>query len=184
MNRGHMREKSRKMALCGVLCALAVVLLSLGGMLPFATFCCPLLAMLCLVPVVEVYGGRTALLFFTSVSLLALFLAPDKEVALLFLFLGYYPAIRPWLNRTLHSRVLRMVCKLALFAVGISAVYTVAILLLDMTYLLEEFGSMQGLLLTTIIMGCFLWLLFDAVLERFTQIYHVKWHKKICKGSF
>ena len=39
-----MKEKSRKMALCGVLCALSTVCMLLGGIIPFATFCCPALA--------------------------------------------------------------------------------------------------------------------------------------------
>ena len=182
MNNNNFRDKSRKMALCGVLSALAVVLLSLGGILPFATFCCPLLAMLCLVPVVEVYGGRTALLFYVAVSLLAIFLAPDKEVALLFVFLGYYPAIRPRLNRMLHSRLLRILCKLALFAVGISIAYLIAIKFLGMEYIVEEYTSLQGLLVTTAVMGCLLWLIFDRVLELFTLVYRTKWHKKIFKA--
>jgi hypothetical protein len=37
--------KSREIALCGMMNALAVVLLSLGGMVPIATYCAPLLAM-------------------------------------------------------------------------------------------------------------------------------------------
>ena len=32
---------SRRMALCGMLTALAVVILLLGGLLPLATFCAP-----------------------------------------------------------------------------------------------------------------------------------------------
>ncbi len=181
MSSHSFRGKSRKMALCGVLSALAVVLLSLGGILPFATFCCPLLAILCLVPVVEVYGGRTALLFYTAVSLLSILLAPDKEVALLFVFLGYYPAIRPRLNRMIHHRLLRVLCKLVVFACGISVMYFVAIQLLGMTYIVEEYTSMQGLLAATAAMGCLLWLVFDRVLERFTLVFRHKWRKKIGK---
>ena len=82
------RRQSRRMALCGVLAALAVVLLSFGALIPFSTFCCPILAMLCMIPVVEEYGRKSALLFYGAVSVLALLLAPDKEVALLFTFLG------------------------------------------------------------------------------------------------
>ena len=40
-----MREKSREAAFCGVLAALAETVLLLGGVIPAATFCCPLLAM-------------------------------------------------------------------------------------------------------------------------------------------
>ena len=53
--------KSRQIALCGMLNALAVVLLSFGGLIPIATYCAPLLAMAVLLPVLEEYGGRMAL---------------------------------------------------------------------------------------------------------------------------
>ena len=85
----NFRQQSRRMALCGVLAALALVFLSMGGMIPFATFCCPILAMLCMLPVLEEYGAKTAVVFYAAVSLLALLIAPDKEVSLLYVFLGW-----------------------------------------------------------------------------------------------
>ena len=51
---------SRRMALCGMLTALAVVILLLGGLLPLATFCAPVLAMAALLPVLEECGPRAA----------------------------------------------------------------------------------------------------------------------------
>ena len=45
-----MKGQSRKIALCGVLCALAVVILLLGGLLAVAIYCAPLLAMAVLLP--------------------------------------------------------------------------------------------------------------------------------------
>ena len=52
--------KSREMALCGVLCALAAALLTLGGVVPIATFCAPMLAMAVLLPVLEEWGPKAA----------------------------------------------------------------------------------------------------------------------------
>ena len=176
MNRSH--SESRRIALGGVLSALAVVLLSLGGIVPFAMFCCPMLAMLCFVPVVESCGTRTSLIFYAAVSLLGIILAPDKEVALLFIFLGYYPAVRPLLDRAVHSRWLRVVVKLLLFAVSISVMYALAIYVFDMGYIAEEYAGARGLLAVTAVMGCVVWLLFDRVLDRFTRIYRSKHRKK------
>ena len=34
-----LRENSRRLALCGILAALALVFLHMGGILPMATFC-------------------------------------------------------------------------------------------------------------------------------------------------
>lgn len=38
------REQSRRTALCAMLAALSVVILCLGGVIPLATFVCPMLA--------------------------------------------------------------------------------------------------------------------------------------------
>ncbi len=52
-----MRETSRRMAVCGLLCALAVVLMLLGGVIPLAVYACPILVMAVLLPVQEQYGA-------------------------------------------------------------------------------------------------------------------------------
>ena len=46
------RTTSKEMALCGVLAALALTVMILGGMFPAASYCCPVLACILLVPVV------------------------------------------------------------------------------------------------------------------------------------
>ena len=45
------RSKASVLALCGVLAALAVALMFLGGVIPFAAIACPVLASLVLIPV-------------------------------------------------------------------------------------------------------------------------------------
>ena len=91
--------KSRRTALCGVLCALAAALLTLGGVVPAATFCAPMLAMAALLPVLEEYGSRYAAGAWVVVSLLALLLDPDPEAALVYLCFGWYPLLRPKLAK-------------------------------------------------------------------------------------
>ena len=39
-----MKQASRDLALCGVLCALAVAIMAMGTILPAATYCAPVLA--------------------------------------------------------------------------------------------------------------------------------------------
>ena len=163
------RQRSQRMALCGILTALALVFLSAGSILPAATFCCPLLAMLCMLPVVEEYGTKTALLLYAAISLLALLLVADKEVALLYVFLGWYPALRPGLNRRIHSRIPNLLVKLLLLAAAVSAMYALAI-------------GVLGMLLGMAVMGGAIWLLFDKVLARFTLLYHKKWRKKLLRS--
>ena len=51
------RGAAARMALCGVLAALAVALMFLGGTVPFASIACPVLASLVLIPVLFVFFG-------------------------------------------------------------------------------------------------------------------------------
>ena len=174
------REQSRRMALCGILAALALVFLSLGSIVPAATFCCPILAMLCSLPAVEEYGAKTTLLFYGVVSILALLLVPDKEVALLFAFLGWYPALRPAIDRQIPRKLPGALVKLLLFAAAVSAMYALAIGVLGMGYLAAEYTAAgQAMLLLMAAMGGVVWLLFDRVLARFTLLYRKKWRRKL-----
>lgn len=84
-----MKGTTRLLALCGVLTALGVVLLCLGGIVPFALYICPILASIALLPVRS--RPRYAWCCYGAIALLGLLLCPDKEVSLLFCFTGYYP---------------------------------------------------------------------------------------------
>lgn len=82
------------MALGGVTAALAVVIMCLGGIIPVATFVCPVLCCILLQISLKRLGKRGAWVWYAAVSLLVLLLGPDKEAAAVFVFLGYYPIIR------------------------------------------------------------------------------------------
>ena len=98
--------KSKQIALCGLLCALAVTMLLLGGMLGIGMFAGPILAMAVLLPILEEYGKKTAAVAYGAAAILAVLLVPDRETALVFAFFGWYPLLRPRLDR-LHSRPVR-----------------------------------------------------------------------------
>ena len=56
--RDEIRTSVRSTALGGVMAALAVVIMCLGGMIPLATFVCPVLCMLLLQFVFRLCGRR------------------------------------------------------------------------------------------------------------------------------
>lgn len=87
------------MALGGLLAALAVVIMSLGTLIPVAVYVCPILCALLLKVVWKLCGSRLAWAWYGAVALLSLLLAPDKEAAAVFVFLGYYPIVKPVLDR-------------------------------------------------------------------------------------
>ena len=115
------KTESQKIALCGVLSALSVVVLLVGNVLQIGTYAAPMLASFLLVPVLEDYGKKYALLLYAVVSLLSLFLVPDKELVLFYvLVLGYYPVLRVRLNN-IRRGVLRWMAKFGCFNAAVCA---------------------------------------------------------------
>ena len=93
------RTPAANIALGGILAALAVILMSMGTLIPVATYVCPMLCALALQVVLKICGSRIAWAWYGAVTLLSLLLAPDKEAAAVFLALGYYPIVKPKLDR-------------------------------------------------------------------------------------
>ena len=173
-----MREQSRKVALCGVLCGLAVVVLLLGGLFSLAVYCAPLLAMAVLLPVLEEYGPGTAGAAYGAVASLALLLVPDRETALVYVFFGWYPILRPRIA-ALPSLPVRLVCRLGVCGLSMFLLYGVTIRLLGLTAVTEELGG-GWLTAALAVMGCAVFLLLDLALGRLT----VLWRRKLRRRFF
>ena len=173
-----MREQSRKVALCGVLCGLAVVVLLLGGLFSLAVYCAPLLAMAVLLPVLEEYGPGTAGAAYGAVAILALLLVPDRETALVYVFFGWYPILRPRIA-ALPSLPVRLVCRLGVCGLSMFLLYGVTIRLLGLTAVTEELGG-GWLTAALAAMGCAVFLLLALALGRLT----VLWRRKLRRRFF
>lgn len=170
--------KSREIALCGMLNALAVVLMNLGSLVPLATFCTPLLAMLVLLPVLEEYGPKMAWAAWFSVSILSLLLVSDRETALVYVFFGWYPILRPRIA-AMTSRLLRLGARLLLCNVLILTLYGLVLRLMGLTSdLVDAAWGMNALLL---VLGNVVFLLLDLVLARMTVAWKVKFRKRFFK---
>ena len=87
-------RKSTQVALGGMSSALCLLLMFMTGLIPFGTFALPAMAGIVLIVVVVEMGRSTAALVYGAVSLLSLFMCPDKEAAMMFIgFFGCYPVI-------------------------------------------------------------------------------------------
>lgn len=115
-----MRNSNAKaMALSGVLAALAIVIMCLGGLIPVATYVCPVLCCVLCCVVFHTCGKKLAWVWYAAVSILSLLLGPDKEAAGVYLVLGYYPMLKPILERTRLS----WLWKFLLFQAAIAVLY-------------------------------------------------------------
>ena len=165
------RKATKRLALCGVLAGLCTALMCLGGILPGATYCAPLLASLVLIPAREECGAKPAWLLFAASALLSLILSADKEAAVLFLALGYYPLVKAALD-AVRPRLLSRLCKLAFFNAAVMAAYALLLFVLLSDALRAELGAMgTALLLALLLGGNVVFLLYDKLLSRLVPLY-------------
>ena len=78
--------------------ALGTAFLCLGGILPLAMYACPILASAVLLPVRERCSRPVTWCCYAAIAILGTLLDADRESALLFVFLGYYPLLKPQLD--------------------------------------------------------------------------------------
>ena len=149
------------MALGGVLAALAVVIMSLGTLIPVATYVCPMLCAIVLKLVLTACGKRTAWAWYGAVAVLSMLLAPDKEAAAVFAFIGYYPIVKPALDR----KKLPWLWKGLLFNAAILLMYWLLMHLLGMDQITEEFEGL-GVAMTAVmlVLGNVTFFLLDRLL--------------------
>ena len=150
-------------ALGGVLAALAVVIMSMGTLIPVATYVCPMLCAIVLQLILKICGEKTAWAWYGAVSILSLLMAPDKEAAAVFLALGYYPILKPKFDRKKG----KLLWKLVFFNAVTLLTYWLLMHVFGFDRIAAEFSEM-GILLTAVmlLLGNITFFLLDKLLER------------------
>lgn len=158
-----MRSESKVIALGGIMAALAVVIMSMGGLIPIATYVVPMLCIFLLQFVFKSCGRRIAWAWYGAVAILGLLLCPDKEAAAVFLALGYYPIVKPRLDKTR----LKWLWKGLLFNGTILVLYWLLLHLLGLQQVVQDFDGMgTAMVIVLLVMGNIVFLLLDILLGR------------------
>lgn len=154
-------NRSRKIALGGVLAAVAVVIMCLGGLIPIATYVCPMLCALTQFLVMRFCGRRIGWAWFAVVAVLSLLMSPDKEAAMVFVAVGYYPLVKVVLERMR----LRFLWKFLCFNSSIFVAYGIMIYLFGMQQVVAENNALGAIgLLVILLMGNVTFFLLDRLL--------------------
>ena len=155
------RTPASMMALGGMLAALAIVIMGLGGMIPIATYACPILCTMLLAIVQKLCGSRIAWAWFGAVAILSVLISPDKEAAGVFVFLGYYPILK----KRFDARRFKTLWKALYFNASLLVLYWLLLKFLGLDGLSEDFRAL-GLagLGAMVLMGNFLFFLLDRLL--------------------
>ena len=158
-----MRSKAYPIALGGMLAAAAVVLMSIGTIIPVATYAAPVLCLLLCQTVLKLCGKRIAWAWYGAVAFLSLLMAPDKEAAAGFQLLGYYPIAKLKLD-ALKGKWL---WKALYFNGSILALYWVLMNIIGMQQLLSDFEGMGlAMMALLLILGNATFFLLDRLLEK------------------
>ena len=139
-------NQASAIALGGVMAALAMVFLCLT-VIPVATFVSPALCMLLLRIVARQCGRRIGWAWYGAVAILGVLLAPDKEAAAVFVFLGYYPLLKPVFDRWKPS----WLWKGLYFNAAIAVLYTLLLKVFGMDQLAQDYAEL-GSALTAVMM--------------------------------
>ena len=157
------RNSAQKIALGGLMAALAIVIMCLGGLIPFATFVCPMLCCMITKVVLSVCGKRIAWAWYGAVAILSVLMAPDKEAAAVFVFLGYYPIVKPWMDK----QRLSWLWKGLLFNCAILLMYWLLIHILGLSEIANDYEE-AGTVITIVmlLLGNVTFFMLDLVLGR------------------
>lgn len=164
------RSSTMRIAFCGMMTALSVVLMLLGGLVPVMLYISPLLAGLLLLVVLIEYGKQAAWLTWLAAALCVLMVGADKEAAFFYVFIGYYPVIKWDIDRRITKKGLRLPLKMLLFTVMTGLMYLLLALLFPALMVIEEFGGVWMTLLFVLLMN-FSLLMYDRALLPMAVLY-------------
>ena len=175
MNNNNTANKSRKVALAGILTALAVLLLFLGSLFDILDLASAAMGSLVILVAMIELGNGWALGVYAAASVISLLILPHKLPALVFAaFSGYYPVLKKPLNK-IKPKFLSYIARIAIFNVFFFVALFMA------TKLLGEVFEYEYLSYVFAILSNITFVIFDFAIERLAIFYAVKIKPKFTK---
>lgn len=169
-------KQSSKCAIGGITAALSLVLMISVAVVPFLTYALPAVAGAMIIFIVTEIDKKWAFGVYASVSVLGIFLVPDKEVAVMYLALfGYYPILK----RIIETKVKKpfsWILKILTFLVTMTVSYYLMIKLMGVT--LDEMDTFGMWAIPMLLgFGAMAFVLYDIMLSKLVIIYKFRWRK-------
>lgn len=153
-------KQSRRIAECGMMAALSVVIMIVGGILGVGLYASPMISGLLLLPLGRKYGAKYHIALWLAVSFLSFLLVPEIEQNLLFLcFFGCYPLLYPHFQKL--RTPLRRLCKFLFFNTVIIAVEALVM------FVLAPEAMSAPVLLAFMLLFNITFLCYDFIVPRF-----------------
>ncbi len=175
-----MRESS-KAALCGIVAALAVVIMMITYISPVLVYTAPPFAGLILLLIVNEVSFSRAVGTYFAVSLLSLFLIADKEAATFFTcFFGFYPILRIFLDKKIKLKTIKWIIKVLVFNLSLLSSVCVSMYIFNIDYSDFTDGGKYMAYLFFVMMNV-VFVLFDFLIGRLQILYFLRLQKRFRK---
>ncbi len=179
-------SQSAKTAMGGMITALSVVIMIPTALEVFVYALPAFAGMLIMLSIVEL-DKKWAAGIFAAVSLISLFLVPNKEAAILYVsFFGYYPILKALFESRL-PKWLEYVLKFTVFNVSMIASYLVLVKVLGIPF--DELMGIEGekgffaeyAVPALLGLGNIAFIVYDVATTRIITAYLLVWQKKFRK---
>lgn len=173
-------KQTVKIALCGILAALSIVIMFLAGIVPTMTIALPAIAGCMLIPVTAECGTKYGLTLFAVVSVLGFFVVGDREAWLMYvLFFGYFPAVYGVFDKIKNKR-LRFVVKIVLFTIATIAEGLIATFILGIP--LDSMGELgKWSVIILIALAEVVFVVYNKAVRNLIALYFLRFRKTLLK---
>ena len=169
-------SRTKKLALCGVLSSLQVVILYFSSIFSVIDLTLAALTVFVMIFSVIEIGGKHPFIMYAVVSTLALIILPQKFSAVVYaLFFGWYPMAKALYER--FNPIAAWLLKFITFNVSFIIIYKICISLLG----LEAEGNMDTTVYKAVmlILGNVAFLMFDIMLRLVITLYRLRLRKQL-----
>lgn len=174
----HMKNATR-LAVCGIVTALSVILLFLGGITFVLAYTMPMLVGLFMIMLRRTFGTASAWITYAATSVLSFILVADRECMLMYVMLfGFYPIIQDGLNK-IKPAFIRIIVKLLMFNVLLAAVQLILVYVFGIPFL--DDGEGKWLIAVFAVMMNVIFFLYDRITAKLSLLYSKKIESKIKK---
>lgn len=173
-------KKTVKIALCGILAALSIVIMFLAGIVPTMTIALPAIAGCMLIPVTAECGTKYGLTVFAVVSVLGFFVVSDREAWLMYvLFFGYFPAVYGVFDKIKNKRF-RFIVKIVLFTIATIAEGLIATFILGIP--LDSMGELgKWSVIILIALAEVVFIVYNKAVRNLIALYFLRFRKVLLK---
>ncbi len=168
----------RTVAFCGLMSALAVVIMFVFSLIGVGTFAGPYAASIVFIAIQDEFGDRAAVMTYIATSIVSFLIMPDRELAVFFACFAWYAIAFKYVNR-IPGRPVRIAVKLGIYLGIIAVMYGVLSRVLGFAEAVEEelvyfYGGVA-------LLGLAPFLMFDKVYESMLLAWRKKWRARLLR---